>query len=83
VTSENRPLQFKNNQQEVQFSVPVRIIHSLKKEFNIQDDREANDFIITLIEKSIADHTAESNSGAFSETETKEIEEDLKGLGYI
>jgi hypothetical protein len=82
VTSKNHTLQF-NNQQEAQITVPAKIIYSLKKEFNIEDDDEANDFIITLIEKSIADHTAESNSGAFSETETKEIEDDLKGLGYI
>jgi hypothetical protein len=77
VTSENHTLQLKRgNQEQIQIPVPARIIYSLKKEFNIQDDREVIDFIITLIEKNIANHIAESNSKAFSEAE-------VKGLGYI
>ena len=39
--------------------------------------------ITSLLERSIAEHVGETNSNVFSESETKEIEDDLKGLGYI
>ena len=40
-------------------------------------------FITSLLERSIAEHVGETNSNVFSESETKEIEDDLKGLGHI
>jgi hypothetical protein len=62
--------------------IPESTIFSLKKEFNIEDTDLSN-FITSLLERSIAEHVGEVNSKVFSESETKEIEDDLKGLGYI
>jgi hypothetical protein len=62
--------------------IPEATISSLKKEFNIQD-ADLSSFITSLLERSIAEHVGEANSKVFSESETKEIEDDLKGLGYI
>jgi hypothetical protein len=36
-----------------------------------------------LIEKAVADRISETNSKIFSDSEVKEMEDDLKGLGYI
>jgi hypothetical protein len=62
--------------------IPEATISSLKREFNVQD-ADLNNFITSLLERSIAEHVGETNSKVFSESETKEIEDDLKGLGYI
>jgi hypothetical protein len=62
--------------------IPEATISSLKKEFNVQD-ADLSNFITSLLERSIAEHVGETNSKVFSESETKEIEDDLKGLGYI
>jgi hypothetical protein len=63
--------------------IPEATISSLKKEFNIQEGADLSSFITSLLERSIAEHVGEANSKVFSESETKEIEDDLKGLGYI
>jgi exoribonuclease R len=60
----------------------LKIISSLKKEFNISD-LEIEGFITTIINKTIEEHMGEANSKVFSQAETEEIEDDLKGLGYI
>jgi hypothetical protein len=62
--------------------IPTNTINSLKKEFDVPDS-DISSFITTLIEKRIADHISETNSNVFSDSETREIEDDLKGLGYI
>lgn len=62
--------------------LPASVIHSLKKELNVHDS-EVADSIQTIIQKAIEDRIAENNSKVFTEAETKELEEDLKGLGYI
>jgi hypothetical protein len=62
--------------------IPETTISSLKKEFNIED-ADLNDFVTSMIERRIAEHIGETNSKVFSESETKELEDDLKGLGYI
>jgi hypothetical protein len=62
--------------------IPEATISSLKKEFNILE-ADLSGFITSLLERSIAEHVGERNSKVFSESETKEIEDDLKGLGYI
>lgn len=66
----------------VTIHIPESTISSLKKEFDVQDT-DLSSFITSLLERSIAEHVGESNSKVFSESETKEIEDDLKGLGYI
>jgi hypothetical protein len=62
--------------------IPEAVISSLKKEFNIED-ADLGNFITSLIERRILEHIGETNSKVFSESETKELEDDLKGLGYI
>jgi hypothetical protein len=66
----------------IPIQIPEATISSLKKEFNIED-ADLGSFITSLLERSIAEHVGQTNSNVFSESETKEIEDDLKGLGYI
>jgi len=63
-------------------SIPVRTINSLKKEFSLLEN-EVESFIVSIIERVIAEHASKTNSKVFSETEAKELEDDLRGLGYI
>jgi hypothetical protein len=62
--------------------IPAKTFYSLKKEFGISEEDLGN-FVISLIEKRILEKIDETNSRVFSESQTKEIEDDLKGLGYI
>jgi hypothetical protein len=70
------------DKKETSVNIPTNTINSMKKEFELPDS-DVSLFITSLIEKKIADHITETNSTVFSESETKEIEDDLKGLGYI
>jgi hypothetical protein len=63
-------------------SISVNVISSLKKEFGLTDN-DVDSFVTSVIEKTIMEHIDETNSKVFSESETKDIEDDLKGLGYI
>ncbi|MDQ3839200.1 MAG: hypothetical protein M3297_08030 [Thermoproteota archaeon] len=67
---------------EIPVNIPSHTVNSMKKEFGLADS-DVSIFVTSLIEKKIADHISEVNSKVFSESETKEIEDDLKGLGYI
>lgn len=73
-----------NEQQPKQIPVhiPVTTLNSIKKEFNISE-AEVGPFITCLIDKAVTEHIAEANSNVFSDSEVKELEDDLKGLGYI
>ena len=62
--------------------LPRPVVLSLQQEFNIADT-QVTSFVISLIEKSLSEHFAETNGKIFSASETEEIESDLKGLGYI
>jgi hypothetical protein len=62
--------------------IPASIISALKREFDVKQE-DLNNFVTCLIERRINEHIAENNSKIFSESEVKEIEDDLKGLGYI
>jgi hypothetical protein len=62
--------------------LPRPVLSTLKKEFNITDT-QVTSFVISLIERTLSDHFAEVNGKIFSQSETEEIESDLKGLGYI
>ncbi len=70
--------------QEFQATVhlPIKTLESLKKEFNLTE-AEIEGFIAASINRMIEEHVGETNSRIFSKTETKELEDDLKGLGYI
>ena len=70
------------NNEQLTIQIPTRSISSLKKEFNISE-AEVSSFIASLIERMIGEHIANTNSKAFSEMEIKELEDNLKGLGYI
>lgn len=67
---------------QVAINLQVKTISLLKKEFNIQDS-EIESLVTSIINKAIEEHIGEANSKIFSESETKEMEDDLKGLGYI
>lgn len=63
-------------------NIPHGTIQSLCREFNIQNN-EIDNFVMLLIEKVVAERISEVNSKVFSDSEVKEMEDDLKGLGYI
>jgi DNA-binding transcriptional regulator GbsR (MarR family) len=75
-----RKLQEENG--DVSIKIPTKTIDALRKEFGISEEDLSN-FIISLIEKRILENIDETNSKVFSQSQTKEIEDDLKGLGYI
>jgi hypothetical protein len=72
----------KDQVKEIAVHVPIGTINSLKKEFNIPE-AEMSTFITCLIDRAVTEHIAESSSNVFSDSEVKELEDDLKGLGYI
>lgn len=63
-------------------NVPANTINSLVREFSL-NEHEIESFIVYMIERSIMEHASAANSRVFTESETKELEEDLRGLGYI
>jgi hypothetical protein len=75
-----RKLQEENG--DVSIKIPAKTIDALRKEFGISEE-DLRNFIISLIEKRILENIDETNSKVFSQSQTKEIEDDLKGLGYI
>jgi hypothetical protein len=88
---ENRQLpigEYKNNGgneargKEMPVHIPLTTLNSLKKEFNISE-AEIGAFVTCLIDRAVTEHIAEASSNVFSDSEVKELEDDLKGLGYI
>ena len=80
--------EYKNNggneqqRKEVPVNIPVTTLNSLRKEFNISE-AETIAFITYLIDRAVIEHIAEANSKVYSDSEVKELEDNLKGLGYI
>ncbi len=66
--------------QEVTFNLSSVV--GLKKEFSLTDD-QVQSFLTALIDKTIQEHIAEENSKVLSKNESKELEDDLRGLGYL
>jgi len=66
--------------QEVTFNLSS--VDGLKKEFSLTDD-QVQGFLTALIDKTIQEHIAEENSKVLSKNESKELEDDLRGLGYL
>lgn len=63
--------------------LPPTTLAQVKKEFEIKDEA-MDSFIVSLVEKAIQERNIEQQSSkAFTEAEVKELEEDLRGLGYI
>jgi predicted HTH transcriptional regulator len=72
----------KEQGKQIAVHLPITTLNSLKKEFNISE-ADISSFITCLIDRAVAEHIAEANSKVFSDSEVKELEDDLKGLGYI
>ncbi len=62
--------------------LPAYALDSLKREFGISDT-EVESLVATIVEKAIAIKLSQNNSNGLTESEVKELEDDLKGLGYI
>ena len=62
--------------------LPAYALDSLKREFGISDG-EVESLVATIIEKAIAVKLGQKNNNGLTESEVKELEDDLKGLGYI
>jgi hypothetical protein len=62
--------------------LPASTLSALQKEFGLTPD-QAIKSIQQIVQKAIEERIAENNSNVFTEAETKDLEEDLKGLGYI
>jgi hypothetical protein len=75
----------KNNENidaQVAIYVPFKTISLLKKTFNLKDF-ETEAFIVSLIDKATTEHSSQGSAEVFTAEETKEIEDNLQGLGYI
>ena len=62
--------------------LPLSTVEQLAKEFKLKEE-EIDSFVAATIEKIISEHTVRKNQEVFSGDEIKEIEDNLKGLGYI
>jgi hypothetical protein len=71
-----------NSNAKIAIHIPLKTFHSLKKEFDILE-HDVEGFVASLIERIIMEHAGEANSKVFSKSEEKELEDELKGLGYL
>ena len=63
--------------------LPAETIDLVKKEFHL-GEANLESFLVSVLEKAIQEHNLQNGSSdVFTEAETKELENDLKGLGYI
>jgi hypothetical protein len=63
--------------------IPAKTWNSAKKEFDLSEEDMAA-FIVTALDKVASEHAQEINSARVtSEDEENEIEDNLKGLGYL
>ncbi|MBI3638685.1 MAG: hypothetical protein HY223_00020 [Thaumarchaeota archaeon] len=63
-------------------NLPLTTIDMLTKEFGLTEP-EIDSFVAAVIEKIIMEHAGKNNPEVFSTEEIREIEDNLKGLGYI
>lgn len=71
-----------NTRSQIPVYLSNQTLDSLKNEFDLSDSA-IESFITALIERSVSEHLGKNNSNILSESETHELEDDLKGLGYI
>ena len=63
--------------------LPSQTIDLVKKEFEL-GEASIESFLVSILEKVVQDHNLlQGSEEVFTEAETKELENDLKGLGYI
>ena len=63
-------------------NIPSGTLDLLMKELKIREE-DVGSFLAGVIDKIISEHIQKTNSEVFSGDEIKEIEDNLKGLGYI
>jgi hypothetical protein len=68
--------------EKISINVPAKLVSSIIKEFNLSDS-EIERFIVSALEKIVVEKNSARNLGVFTKAETKEIEEELNGLGYL
>lgn len=71
-----------NTEKKMIIHIPDNLASSLKREFDLQEN-QVEQFIISTLQKMVIEKSDSRNEGVFTEAETKEIEDDLKGLGYL
>jgi hypothetical protein len=63
--------------------LPAQTIDQVRKEFELGEGN-LESFLVAVLEKAIQDHNSQQASDeVFTAAETEELENDLKGLGYI
>jgi phenylalanyl-tRNA synthetase beta subunit len=63
--------------------IPAKTWNSVKKEFDLSEEDMAA-FIVTALDKVATEHAQDTNSARVTpEDEENEIEDNLKGLGYL
>ena len=62
--------------------LPSSTWNSLKNEFNLSES-DIENFVVSALDKMIAQNNPEINPNNLSPEEANEIEDNLKGLGYL
>ncbi|OLD41055.1 MAG: hypothetical protein AUI60_02905 [Thaumarchaeota archaeon 13_1_40CM_2_39_4] len=70
------------NDEKISINVPTKLISSIIKEFNLSEN-EIERFIMSTLERIVVEKNSARNSEVFTKAETKEIEDELNGLGYL
>ena len=83
MVTENISKMQENYNARVHVYLPAQTIEVMKKEFDLADDNVEN-FLSSVIQRIVQEHTIQrESSNVFAKEEVKELEDDLKGLGYI
>lgn len=62
--------------------IPAGLVSALRNEYKVKSNKEVGALIASIVEKSIMEHATASNE-VYTKEQTMELEDDLKGLGYI
>ncbi len=65
-----------------QIDLPFSTVQSLKEQLRMSDE-QVLEKLSTIVKKAVQDLIETNDSDVFTQEEAKELEEDLKGLGYI
>jgi hypothetical protein len=82
VLEDNGKGNFENGSAKIAIHIPIKTFNALRKEFDIFEE-DVEGFVTSLIERIIMEHAGEANSKVLTGKEEKELEDDLKGLGYL
>jgi len=70
------------NDEKISINLPAKLVSSIVKEFELPEN-QIEGFIVSALEKIVVEKNSERNLGVFTKAETKEIEDELSGLGYL